>query len=94
MNLEDSIQMLTDALDLIEDPEVNPSGLLEQSISIDRIHLSINLSLKLLWCTCILYLGHQHNISKKINKCAPCIITALREVYVWQGRCRMVNLSS
>jgi len=64
--LEDPIQMLTDALDLIEDPEVNPSGLLEQSLSIDRVHLSINLSLKLLWCTCILYSGHLHNMPKKI----------------------------
>jgi hypothetical protein len=65
--LEDSIKMLTDFFDVIEDSEVNPSDLLEQSLSIDRIHLSINLSLKLLWCTCILYSGHLHNMPKKIN---------------------------
>ena len=65
--MEDSIQMLTDFFDVIEDSEVNPSDLLEQSHSIDRIHLSINLSLKLLWCTCILYSGHLHNMPKKIN---------------------------
>jgi hypothetical protein len=58
--LEDPIQMLTDAFNLIEDSEVNLSGPLEQSFSIDRIHLNINLSLKLLWCTYILYSGHQH----------------------------------
>jgi len=56
--------MLTDSLELIEDSEVSPSGLSEQQRSIDRIHLSINLSLKLLWCTCILYSGHQHNDAK------------------------------
>ena len=38
MKLEDPIQMLTDSFDLIEDPEVNPSDLLEQSLFIDRIH--------------------------------------------------------
>ena len=65
--MEDPIQFLTDSLDLIEDSEVNLSGLLEQSLSVDRIHLSINLSLKLLWCTCILYSGHLHNMPKKIN---------------------------
>ena len=65
--MEDPIQMLTDSFNLIEDPEVNLSGLLEQSLSVDRIHLSINLSLKLLWCTCILYSGHLHNMPKKIN---------------------------
>jgi len=67
VKLEDPIQMLTDSFNLIEGPEVNPSGLLEQSLSIDRIHLRINLSLKLLWCTCILYSGHLHNMPKKIN---------------------------
>jgi len=63
--LEDPTQMLIDSFDLIKDSEANPSGLLEQSLSIDRIHLSINLSLKLLWCTCILYSGHLHNMQKK-----------------------------
>jgi hypothetical protein len=63
--LEDPTQMLIDAFDLIKNSEANPSGLLEQSLSIDRIHLNINLSLKLLWCTCILYSGHLHNMQKK-----------------------------
>jgi hypothetical protein len=63
--LEDPTQMLIDSFDLIKNSEVNPSGLLEQSLSIDRIHLNINLSLKLLWCTCILYSGHLHNMQKK-----------------------------
>ena len=63
--MEDSIQMLKDALDFIEDSEVNSSDLLEQSLSIDRVHQGINLSLKLLWCTCILYSGHLHNMPKK-----------------------------
>jgi len=67
VKLEDPIQILTDSLDVIEDPEVNPYGLSEQSLSIDKIHLSINLSLKLLWCTCILYSGHLHNMPKKTN---------------------------
>jgi hypothetical protein len=67
VKLEDPIQMLTDSLDIFEDPEVNPSGHSEQSLPIDRIHLSINLSLKLLWCTCILYSGHLHNMPKKKN---------------------------
>ena len=58
-------QMLTDSFDFIEDSEVNPSGLLEESLSTDRIHLSINLSLKLLWCTCILYSGHLHYDAKE-----------------------------
>jgi hypothetical protein len=63
--LEDPTQMLIDSFDLIKNSEANPSGLLEQSLSIDRIHLNINLSLKLLWCTCILYSGHLHNMQKK-----------------------------
>ena len=63
--MEDPNQMLIDSFDLIKDSEVNPSGLLEESPSIDRVHLSINLSLKLLWCTCILYSGHLHNMPKK-----------------------------
>jgi hypothetical protein len=63
--LEDPNQMLIDSFDLIKDSEVNPSDLLEESPSIDRVHLSINLSLKLLWCTCILYSGHLHNMPKK-----------------------------
>jgi len=63
--LEDPTQMLIDSFDLIKDSEANPSGLLEQSLSIDRIHLSINLSLKLLWCTCILYSGHQYMMKMK-----------------------------
>jgi hypothetical protein len=63
--LEDPNQMLIDSFDLIKDSEVNPSGLLEESPSIDRVHLSINLSLKLLWCTSILYSGHQHNDPKE-----------------------------
>ena len=63
--MEDPTQMLIDSFDLIKDSEANPSGLLEQSLSIDRIHLSINLSLKLLWCTCILYSGHLHNMQNK-----------------------------
>jgi hypothetical protein len=68
VKLEDPIQMLTDAFDLIEYSEVNPSGPLAQALSIDRIHLSINLSLKLLWCMYILYSGHLHNDAKgKIN---------------------------
>jgi hypothetical protein len=62
--LEDPIQMLTDSFDIINNSEVNPSALLEESPSIDRVHLSINLSLKLLWCTSILYSGHQHNDAK------------------------------
>jgi len=62
--LEDPTQMLIDSFDLIKNSEANPSGLLEQSLSIDRIHLNINLSLKLLWCTCILYSGHLHNMQK------------------------------
>jgi len=52
--LEDSIQMLRDSLDFIEDSEVNSSGHLGQSLSIDKVHQSINLSLKLLWCTSIM----------------------------------------
>jgi hypothetical protein len=63
--LEDPTQMLIDSFDLIKNSEANPSGLLEQSLSIERIHLNINLSLKLLWCTCILYSGHLHNMQKK-----------------------------
>ena len=63
--MEDSIQMLKDSLGFIEDSEVNSSDLLEQSLSIDRVHQSINLSLKLLWCTCILYSGHLHNDAKE-----------------------------
>ncbi len=63
--MEDPTQMLIDSFDLIKNSEANPSGLLEQSLSIDRIHLNINLSLKLLWCTCILYSGHLHNMQKK-----------------------------
>jgi len=63
--LEDPIQMLTDSFDLIENSEINPSSLLGESPSIDRVHLSLNLSLKLLWCTCILYSGHLHNMPKK-----------------------------
>jgi hypothetical protein len=58
--MEDSIQPLLDSFGLIKDSEGKPSGLLEQSLPIDRIHLSINLSLKLLWCMYILYSGHQH----------------------------------
>ena len=63
--MEDPIQILTDSFVLNKDSEVNPSDLLEESLSIDRIHLSINLSLKLLWCTCILNSGHLHNMPKK-----------------------------
>ena len=63
--MEDPTQMLIDSFDLIKNSEANPSGLLEQSLSIERIHLNINLSLKLLWCTCILYSGHLHNMQKK-----------------------------
>lgn len=63
--MEDPTQMLIDSFDLIKNSEANPSGHLEQSLSIDRIHLNINLSLKLLWCTCILYSGHLHNMQKK-----------------------------
>ena len=48
--MEDSIQMLKDSFDLIEYTEANLSGDSGHSLSIDRIHLSINLSLKLLWC--------------------------------------------
>ena len=62
--MEDPIQMLTDSFDLIKDSEMYPSGLLEQPVSVDKIHLGINLSLKLLWCTSILYSGHQHNDAK------------------------------
>jgi hypothetical protein len=67
--LEDPIQMLTDSFDLIKDSEINPSGLLGESLSNDSVHLRLNLSLKLLWCTCILYSGHLHNDAKenKIN---------------------------
>ena len=65
--MEDPIQMVKDCLDLIKDSEASPSGLLGESPSIDRVHLNINLSLKLLWCTCILYSGHLHNMPKKIN---------------------------
>ena len=78
--MEDPIQILTDSFVLNKDSEVNPSDLLEESLSIDRIHLSINLSLKLLCCTCILNSGHLHNMPKKKNKCAPVITTALGEV--------------
>jgi len=63
--LEDSIQMVKDSLDFIEDSEVNASDHSGQSLSIDRVHQSISLSLKLLWCTCILYSGHLHNMPKK-----------------------------
>ena len=63
--MEDSIQMVKDSLDFIEDSEVNSSGYSGQSLSVDRVHQSINLSLKLLWCTCILYSGHLHNMPKK-----------------------------
>ena len=45
--------------------EGKPTGLLKQTLSIDRIHLSINLSLKLLWCMYILYSGHLHNDAKR-----------------------------
>jgi len=65
VKLEDSIQKVKDSLDFIEDSEVNSSAHSEQSLSIDRVHQSINLSLKLLWCTCILYSGHLHNMPKK-----------------------------
>jgi len=65
VKLEDSIQMVKDSLDFIEDSEVNASGHSGQSLSIDRVHQSISLSLKLLWCTCILYSGHLHNMPKK-----------------------------
>jgi len=78
--LEDSVQILKDSLDFIEGSEINSSGDLGQSSSIDRVHQSINLSLKLLWCTCILYSDHLHNMPKKKNKCAPVITTALGEV--------------
>jgi hypothetical protein len=50
--LEDSIQILKKSFDLIKDAEINSSGHAEESLPIDRIHQSINLSLKLLWCTC------------------------------------------
>ena len=63
--LEDPIQMLTDSINLIKDSEVNPSDPSGDSMSIDRIHLRLNLSLKLLWCTCILYSGHLHNDAKE-----------------------------
>ena len=63
--MEDPIQMLTDSFNLIKNSEVNPSGQLEAPLSIDRVHLSINLSLKLLWCTSILYSGQQHNDAKR-----------------------------
>jgi hypothetical protein len=58
--LEDSNQPLIESFGLIKDSEDKLSGLLEPSLSIDKIHLSINLSLKLLWCMYILYSGHQH----------------------------------
>ena len=65
VKLEDSIQKVKDSLDFIEDSEVNSSGHSGQSLSIDRVHQSINLSLKLLWCTYILYSDHLHNMPKK-----------------------------
>jgi len=66
--LKDPIPLLIESFDLIKDFEGKPYSPLGQSISIDRIHLSINLSLKLLWCIYILYSGHQHNDAKrKIN---------------------------
>jgi hypothetical protein len=44
--------MLKKSFDLIKDAEINSSGHAEESLPIDRVHQSVNLSLKLLWCTC------------------------------------------
>ena len=49
--MEDYIQMLKKSYDHIKDAEIDASGHSEESLPIDRIHRSINLSLKLLWCT-------------------------------------------
>lgn len=56
--------MIKDFLDLIKDYEIDASDSLDRSLSYDRVHQSINLSLKLLWCTCNLYTGHLHNDAK------------------------------
>jgi len=44
--------MLKKSFDLIKDAEIKSSGHEEESLPIDRVHQSVNLSLKLLWCTC------------------------------------------
>jgi len=50
--LEDPTKILIDSLEHIQDLDVDSSDHSGKSLSIDRIHQSINLSLKLLWCTC------------------------------------------
>ena len=63
--MEDPIQPFIDSFGLIKDSEGKPSGPLGQPLSVDRIHLGINLSVKLLWCTYILYSRHQHIDAKE-----------------------------
>jgi hypothetical protein len=63
--LEEPIQLLIESFGIIKDSEGKPSDPLGPPISVDRIHLSINLSLKLLWCMYILYSGHQHTDAKE-----------------------------
>ena len=66
--MEDSIQMLADAFDFMKDSEADPSGLPEQSLPMDRIHMNIHLGLKLLWCTSILYSDQmQDDATEKID---------------------------
>lgn len=66
--MEDPIRMLADAFDFMKDSEADPSGLSEQSLPMDRIHMNIHLGLKLLWCTSILYSGHlQDDPKEKID---------------------------
>jgi hypothetical protein len=50
--LEDTIQMLKESYNQIKDAEVISSDDLGESPPFNRVHQSISLSLKLLWCTC------------------------------------------
>ncbi len=59
--MDNPVQPLIESFGLIKDSEDTLAGALGPSNTIDRIHLSINLSLKLLWCMYFLYSGHQHN---------------------------------
>ena len=63
--MEDTIQMLRKSYDHIKSAEINSCDHSVETLTIDRVHQSINLSLKLLWCTCILYSGHLHNDAKE-----------------------------
>ena len=50
--MEDPTKILKDSLEHIQDLDVDSSDHSGKSLCFDRIHQRINLSLKLLWCTC------------------------------------------